>query len=219
MQGAFAPCFYIMNKANTKNSGIARTIIFPYKKGFLAVCLDFDIIEEGETREILEGSIREAVVGYIECVRKCNLSDKLLNRHADKRYWKIYELYLNLISNKAKKPTSSNLKKTSLFVYPIGKTNEEEKHYIKPSSMLKEIKKLRIQFPNEINVLIRRGDNGTYCAEVTTFKGCFTVGDTILELINMVNDAVRAYLDVPMEYLPFMPVYLPKDKIKGAWRL
>ena len=35
----------------------------------------------------------------------------------------------------------------------------------------------------------------------------------------MVNDAVRAYLDVPMEYLPFMPVYLPKDKIKGVWSL
>jgi len=53
--------------------------------------------------------------------------------------------------------------------------------------------------------------------KVTTFSGCFTVGDTVLELIDMVNDAVRAYLDVPREYLPFMPVYLPKDKIEGVW--
>ena len=159
-----------MDKANTKNSGIARAIVLPYKKGFLAVCLDFDIIEEGETREILEGSIREAIIGYIECVRKCNLNDKLLNRHADKKYWKIYESYLDLISNKAKKPISSNLKQTSLFVYPIGKTKKEGKYHIKPSSILKEVKKLRIQFPNEINVLVDRGDDGIYCAEVTPSK-------------------------------------------------
>jgi len=207
-----------MNKANTKSSGIARVIVFPCKKGFLAVCLDFDIIEEGEVKEDLEKSIKEAVIGYIECVRKCNLNDELLNRHADKRYWKIYESYLDLIGNKVKKPISSKLKQTSLFVYSINKINKEKRYHIKPSSILKEIKKLKIKLPNEINVLVRRGDNGTYCAEVTTFNGCFTVGDTILELISMVNDAIRAYLDVPMEYLPFMPVYLPKDKIKGIWR-
>jgi len=179
-----------MNKINTKNSGLARTIIFPYKKGFLAVCLDFDIIEKGETREELEKSIKEAVIGYIECVCKCNLNDDLLNRHADKRYWKMYESYLDLIGNKAKKPVSSKLKKTSLFVYPIGKNG---KRHIKPSSMLKEIKKLRVQFPNEIEVLIRRGNDGSYCAEVTTFSGCFTVGDTVLELIDMVNDAMSLF--------------------------
>jgi len=208
-----------MNKANTKNSGIARTIIFPCKGGFLGVCLDFNIIEEGEVREGVEASMREAVIGYIECVCRNNLSNELLNRHADKRYWKIYKSYLDLIENKAKRLVSSNLKKVSLFVYPIEKIKKSEKRYIKPSSMLKEIKGLRSQLPVEINVLSRRGDNGRYCVEIVNFEGCFTEGRNFLELIDMVNDAVRAYLDIPREYLGFMPVYLPKDKIKGVWCL
>jgi len=108
-----------MNKINTKNIGLARTIVFPCKGGFRAVCLDFDIIEEGETRDEVEKSIKEAVVGYIEAVCKNNLEDELLNRRADKKYWKIYEEYLDLMKNKAKKPVSSNLKKSSLFTLPI----------------------------------------------------------------------------------------------------
>jgi predicted RNase H-like HicB family nuclease len=80
-----------MNKTNTKNSGIARTIVFPCKGGFLAVCLDFNIIEEWETKEEAEESIKEAVAGYIECIRINNLDDQLLNRHASKKYWKMYE--------------------------------------------------------------------------------------------------------------------------------
>jgi predicted RNase H-like HicB family nuclease len=208
-----------MNKANTRNSGIVRTIVFPCKTGFLGVCLDFNIIEEGEIREEVEASMREAVTGYMECVCKNNLDDWLLNRRADKRYRKIYQSYLDLIRNKAKKPVSSNLKKTSLFVYPIMKVDKSEKRYIKPNSALKEIEKLRARLPIKINVLARRGDDGRYCAEITDFDGCFTEGRNLLELIAMVNDAVRAYLDIPREYLDFMPVYLPKDKIKGIWRL
>jgi hypothetical protein len=108
-----------MNKNNTKKHGIARTMIFPCKGGYRAVCLDFDIIEEGEKREELEESIREAVVGYIENVCRNNLNDELLNRHADKRYWKLYESYLDMMKDKAKKPVSANLKKSSLFTFPI----------------------------------------------------------------------------------------------------
>jgi predicted RNase H-like HicB family nuclease len=205
---------------NTLSKGLARTIIFPCREGFRAVCLDFDLVEEGEDREYLEKSIREGVIGHIEVIHKCNLGDQLLNRHADKRYWKMYESYLDFMEDKTKKPVSSNLKNTSLFVIPIGKTRKYRKHYTKPNSKtIKEIKKLRVQFPSEINVLIRRSDDGRYCAEIITFEGCFTEGDTILELIDMVNDAVRAYLDVPIEYLPFMPVYLPKDRVKGVWSL
>lgn len=108
-----------MNKINTKNIGLARIIIFPCRGGFRAVCLDFDLIEDGETREEVENNIKESVIGYIKTVCKCNLDDQLLNRHANKRYWKIYESYLDLIRNKAKKPVSANLKNSSFFTFPI----------------------------------------------------------------------------------------------------
>ncbi|MFA5169881.1 MAG: hypothetical protein WC386_01180 [Candidatus Paceibacterota bacterium] len=104
---------------NTKKTGFARTIIFPCKGGYAAVCLDFNIIEEDENREELEKSIKEAVTGYIETVCKNNLDDILLNRHANKRYWKMYESYLKMIENKAKKPLSASMKKSSLFILPI----------------------------------------------------------------------------------------------------
>lgn len=74
---------------NTKDGGIAQIKIFPYyKKRFLAVCLDFDIIEELDTLEEARQSIEEAVTGYIETVRQVNFSDDLLNRPASKIYWK-----------------------------------------------------------------------------------------------------------------------------------
>ena len=74
---------------------------------------------------------------------------------------------------------------------------------------IKEVSKFRPLFPKEISVLVRRGDNGKYCAEVTTYKGCFTEGNTLSELIEMVNDVVRMYLDVPEKYFQYMPEYFP----------
>ena len=75
---------------NTKKSGVARTIIFPFGKNYKAVCLDFDIIEEAKTREGVEKQIKEAVIGYIKNVCKNNLDDRLLNRHAEKKNCGVY---------------------------------------------------------------------------------------------------------------------------------
>jgi len=99
-------------------------MIFPCKEGYMAVCLDFNIIEEDENREDLEKSIKEAVIGYVEVICKNNLDDSLLNRHADKKYWKMYESYLKMMENKDKKPVSANLKKSSLFTFPISNNCE-----------------------------------------------------------------------------------------------
>lgn len=75
------------------------------------------------------------------------------------------------------------------------------------------IRGFRKQFPREINVSVRRGENGQYCAEVNTFKGCFTESNTFSGLIEMVNDAVRTYLGIPEKYFSFMPEYLPPVKL------
>jgi len=99
---------------------MARTIIFPRGKRFIAVCLDFDIIEEATTREKVETSIKEAIRGYIENICKNNLSDKLLNRHADEKYWKMYKEHLNLLAEKENlKSAPKNIQNASSFNWPI----------------------------------------------------------------------------------------------------
>ena len=73
---------------------------------------------------------------------------------------------------------------------------------------IKKINELRDLFPGEINVEVHRSECGEFCAEVTTFPGCFTEADTFSGLIEMVNDAVRTYFEIPKKYLSFMPDYL-----------
>lgn len=73
---------------------------------------------------------------------------------------------------------------------------------------IEKIQKLRALFPPEIKVRIHRSEDGGFSAEVLTFRGCITEGETFSELIEMINDAVRVYFDVP-EGTPYLPSYLP----------
>lgn len=72
----------------------------------------------------------------------------------------------------------------------------------------KEIYKFICLFPSKITVKVHHLDFGKYCAEIRNFAGCFTEADTFYELIEMVNDVVRTYFEVPPKYLPHMPEYL-----------
>ena len=72
----------------------------------------------------------------------------------------------------------------------------------------KEINEFLGLFPSCVTVKVRRFERGKFCAEIITFPGCFTEADTFYELIEMVNDAVRTYFEIPEKYLAFMPEYL-----------
>ena len=74
---------------------------------------------------------------------------------------------------------------------------------------IKEVNKLRDLFPREINVSVSRSGEGVFLARVNTFKGIFTEGKTFLELMEMINDAVRTYFEIPEKYLSYMPSYIP----------
>jgi predicted RNase H-like HicB family nuclease len=74
---------------------------------------------------------------------------------------------------------------------------------------IREINRLRSLFPRTIMVQVIRSEDGGFCAEIGTFPGCFTEANTFSELIEMINDAVRTYLDIPGAYAPFVPNYLP----------
>ena len=72
-----------------------------------------------------------------------------------------------------------------------------------------EIRKYRELFPEFVRVKVERSKDGGFLANIVTYDGCFTEADTFSELIEMVNDAVKTYLEIPEKYLSFMPTYLP----------
>ena len=73
---------------------------------------------------------------------------------------------------------------------------------------IREINHLRSLFPDKIMVKVARAQEGGFVAEITTFPGCFTQGETFSELLVMINDCVYTYFDVPEKYIPYMPEYL-----------
>ncbi len=73
--------------------------------------------------------------------------------------------------------------------------------------------KLRSQFPRQINVSIRYGEDWSFVARINDYPGCITEGNTFSELIEMVNDCLYTYFGIPLKYLGFMPTYLPKVSV------
>ena len=71
---------------------------------------------------------------------------------------------------------------------------------------------MRALFPESLHMDVRRSKDGGFVAVIKTFSGCVTQADSFSELIDMVNDAVRTYFEVPEKYLAFMPTYLPPLK-------
>ena len=74
---------------------------------------------------------------------------------------------------------------------------------------IKEINRLRSLFPKEIGVKVRRSEDGGFVAEVLTFPGVVTEADTFSELIEVVNDALMCYFEIPKKYAQFTANYLP----------
>ena len=77
----------------------------------------------------------------------------------------------------------------------------------------KEINRLKGLFPAELTVHIRSSKDGGFVCEIKTFPGCFTQGENLFDLIEMINDAVYTYLDVPQKYISSMPSYNPSAKM------
>lgn len=74
---------------------------------------------------------------------------------------------------------------------------------------IKEIHRLRSLFPNEIAVRTRRSQDGGFVAQVAAFPGLVTEGETFSELIEMINDAMLTYFEVPRKYVPYISNYIP----------
>ncbi len=73
----------------------------------------------------------------------------------------------------------------------------------------KEVYNLQSLFPKEVTVSVRRSEDGGFAAEILSYPRTFTEADTFSELIEMINDALYTYFDVPKKFVSFMPTYLP----------
>lgn len=93
-----------MRQRNTKTRGTMRFLFLQEKKQFLGVCLDFNLVEEGRTFEEVKKHLFVASRLHLQTVIDKKLSDSLLNRHAHKKYWEMYE---SIQKNKAKKQSNA----------------------------------------------------------------------------------------------------------------
>ena len=85
---------------NTKKRGFAESVIFCKDGTWIAVCLTFDILEEGKSYEEVQKALTSAIELHIETIQKENLPDALLNRYAPDKYW---DLYFKATAEKSKK--------------------------------------------------------------------------------------------------------------------
>ncbi|MEX2014250.1 MAG: hypothetical protein WD896_02760 [Parcubacteria group bacterium] len=77
-----------MNKSNRKEKGLIEFTMFEEGGRYIAVCLTFDIVLEGDDPTILKRDIMKAAQLHLQTVGELNMSDELLNRKAPKEYWK-----------------------------------------------------------------------------------------------------------------------------------
>lgn len=71
---------------------------------------------------------------------------------------------------------------------------------------------LRSRIPDGLDVKIRESKDGGYWVEIINIPGCITQANNGEELFAMVNDAVFTYFEIPEEYVPYMPVFLPPEE-------
>lgn len=84
---------------------------------------------------------------------------------------------------------------------------------------VKEIVHLRGLFPKEIAVRIGTSEDGGFYADVLKYPGCHTQGETFSELIDMINDCVYTYFEIPERYLSYMPSYIASTQLAEKFGL
>ncbi len=79
-----------MRYKNTLQKGSARFIIFREGDAWYGVCLDFNIVESGDTPQEATLLLSEAIEGYLESARKIKSRPNILNQKPDSEYEKMW---------------------------------------------------------------------------------------------------------------------------------
>lgn len=101
---------------NTYDEGKVTLFVYEEKKKFVGVCLEFDLVVEADTLS----EAKEQIVDYVQAWHKnaveYKLPEEVLNRPADKKYWKIYSDILKREQERAeleeKSPSQSKFNKS-----------------------------------------------------------------------------------------------------------
>ncbi|MBI2475900.1 MAG: hypothetical protein HYV67_01510 [Candidatus Taylorbacteria bacterium] len=101
---------------NTKQRGLIEYLVYKEGNLYVGVCLTFDIVEEGNDPDKLMLSIQEAAKLHLKVVRDRKMSDELLNRHTEEKYWKIYFQAMEELQ-KPRKPVASPYQFLATFPY------------------------------------------------------------------------------------------------------
>lgn len=65
--------------------------------------------------------------------------------------------------------------------------------------------------PNQVRVEVHREGDGSFWAKLVDFPGAGTQGQNFSDLMEMISDAIYIVHDIPEEYYPFMPRYIPPE--------
>ncbi|MEK7480678.1 MAG: type II toxin-antitoxin system HicB family antitoxin [Patescibacteria group bacterium] len=72
--------------------------------------------------------------------------------------------------------------------------------------------------PEELEVEIHRAEEGGFWAQIKNLPGCNTQGENFFDLIDMINDAVFTYFEVPerlrKDFLLYVPKFSPRAREK-----
>ena len=73
------------------------------------------------------------------------------------------------------------------------------------------------KLPKQVTVKVTHDADG-FAAEVVELPHCYTQAASFAELIDMVNDAIFTYLDIPTELIGKIAYYAPADILEEAKR-
>jgi len=125
---------------NTKRKGKFTVFTYEYKENhFIGVCLEFDLIIEGETVIGAMKNIFSASTDYLRVIIKNDLNDKLLNLTPEQKYLREYAGLLKRRAKKIEKIERSEKKKKGKLI-PWDKYFSSQDFQYNPK-FLKDIKK------------------------------------------------------------------------------
>ncbi len=72
--------------------------------------------------------------------------------------------------------------------------------------------------PRTLSVDVHRAEEGGFWAKVKALPGCNTQGEDFIDLVDMINDAVFTYFDVPQKMRNALGRYVPSlsEKMRGG---
>jgi len=74
----------------------------------------------------------------------------------------------------------------------------------------KTLKKYTDLLPNQITVAVKKTKLG-FVADIKDFPHCYTQGRNFAELVEMINEAVFTYLDIPERYKRKLGAYFAQN--------